>query len=56
MVDGAFQELGSNDDEGEQGTNSALEVELPEAGEYVILATSFAAGGEGEYRIQVSAP
>jgi hypothetical protein len=56
MVDGAFQELASNDDEGEQGTNSAVEVELPEAGEYVIIATSFAAGGEGEYRIQASAP
>ncbi|HEY0021638.1 MAG TPA: hypothetical protein VGB24_01980 [Longimicrobium sp.] len=56
MVDGAFQELAFNDDDGEQGTNSALEVELPEAGEYVIIATSFAAGGEGEYRIQASAP
>lgn len=56
MVDGTFQELASNDDEGEQGTNSAVEVELPEAGEYVILATSFAAGSEGEYRIQASAP
>jgi len=56
MVDGTFQEIASNDDEGEQGTNSAVEVELPEAGEYVILATSFAAGSEGEYRIQVSAP
>lgn len=57
MVDGAFQEIASNDDaEGEEGTNSMLEVELPEAGEYVIIATSFAPGGEGEYRIQASAP
>ncbi|HEY7771150.1 hypothetical protein [Longimicrobium sp.] len=56
MVDGAFQEIASNDDEGEQGTNSAVEVQLPEAGEYVIIATSFAPGGEGEYRIQFAAP
>ena len=54
MVDGAFQELASNDDEGEGGTNSAVEVELPAAGEYLIVATSFAAGGEGEYRIQAT--
>jgi hypothetical protein len=33
-----------------------VEVELPEAGDYVIIATSFAPGGEGEYRIQASAP
>jgi hypothetical protein len=56
MVDGAFQEIASNDDENEEGTNSAVMVELPEAGEYVIVATSFAAGGEGEYRIQAAAP
>lgn len=56
MVDGAFQEIASNDDDGEQGTNSAVAVELPEAGEYVIIATSFAPGGEGEYRIHTSAP
>ncbi|HEX6038342.1 hypothetical protein [Longimicrobium sp.] len=54
MVDGEFQELESNDDaEGGEGTNSVLEVELPDDGRYIIQATSFAADSEGDYRLTV---
>jgi len=52
MVDGEFEELDTNDD-GEEGTDSVLEIELPDDGRYVIYATSFMEGGEGEYEIQV---
>ncbi|MBB4635467.1 PPC domain-containing protein [Longimicrobium terrae] len=52
-----FQEIASNDDsEDEEGTNSVLEVELPEDGRYVIRATSFASGTTGSYRLRVSTP
>jgi hypothetical protein len=54
MVDGEFQELESNDDAEEgDGTNSVLEVELPDDGRYVIQATSFATDMEGDYRLTV---
>lgn len=55
IVDGAFEELDSNDDaEAEdEGTNSVLEVELPDDGRYVIQATSFSTDGEGDYRLTV---
>jgi hypothetical protein len=56
MVDGEFEELETNDD-GEEGsgTNSVLEIELPEDGRYVIYATSFLEGTEGEYSLSVGA-
>lgn len=54
MVDGEFEELETNDDaEGEEGTDSVLEIELPDDGRYVIYATSFMEGGEGEYEIRI---
>lgn len=57
MVNGAFQEIDTNDDEeGGEGTNSALELELPEGGSYVIMATSFASGATGAYQLRIAAP
>ncbi|HEU0298603.1 MAG TPA: hypothetical protein VFR37_04095 [Longimicrobium sp.] len=57
MVDGEFQEIGSNDDaEDGEGLDSALEIELPEDGRYIIQATSFSAGAEGEYELSVGEP
>lgn len=54
MVDGEFQEIGSNDDaEDGEGTDSVLELELPDDGRYIIQATSFATEGEGQYRLTV---
>jgi hypothetical protein len=57
MVDGNFTEIGSNDDaEDGEGLDSALEVELPEDGRYLIQATSFSAGATGAYQVSVSTP
>lgn len=57
MVDGTFTEIASNDDaEDGEGLDSALDVELPEDGRYVIQATSFSAGATGAYQVSVSAP
>ncbi|HEX2077080.1 MAG TPA: hypothetical protein VHG08_05205 [Longimicrobium sp.] len=57
MVDGEFQEIGSNDDaEDGEGLDSALEIELPEDGRYIIQATSFSAGSEGQYQLSVGEP
>jgi hypothetical protein len=57
MVDGNFTEIASNDDaEDGEGLDSALEVELPEDGRYVIQATSFSAGDTGTYELSVSTP
>ncbi|HEX6372390.1 MAG TPA: PPC domain-containing protein [Longimicrobium sp.] len=57
MVDGNFTEIASNDDaEDGEGLDSALEVELPEDGRYVIQATSFSAGGTGTYELSVATP
>ena len=57
MVDGEFQEIGSNDDaEGGEDLNSLLDVELPEDGRYIIQATSFSPGSEGAYELIVGTP
>lgn len=57
MVDGVFQEISSNDDaEDGEGLHSGLEVELEEAGDYVIQTTSFSAGAQGGYQLSVSTP
>jgi hypothetical protein len=54
MVDGEFQELGSNDDaEDGDDTDSELVIELPEDGRFVIQATSFEDGTGGEYELTV---
>jgi len=52
VVNGVFQEVGNNDD-GTDGTNSQLQVTLPEDGEYMVRANSLAAGGTGAYRLRV---
>jgi hypothetical protein len=57
MVDGEFQELDRNDDAADgEGTNSRLEIELPEDGRYVIQATSFLPESEGAYELSVGEP
>jgi hypothetical protein len=57
VVDGNFTEIASNDDaEDGEGLDSALEVELPEDGRYMIQATSFSAGAEGAYQVSVATP
>lgn len=52
MVGGEFEELATMDDGGE-GTNSLLEVTLPDDGEYVIRANSYTADMTGEYTLRV---
>lgn len=52
MENGVFQRLTSNDDAGE-GLDSAIDFTLPADGEYVIHATSFGSGAEGEYVLRV---
>jgi hypothetical protein len=53
VVDGEVQELASNDDEGDDGTNSYLEFVLPAAGDYLIRATSFSSGRTGSYTLRL---
>lgn len=53
---GTYTEISNNDDaEDGEGLDSALEVELPENGRYVIQATSFSSGASGAYQLSVSA-
>ncbi|HEX8831336.1 MAG TPA: PPC domain-containing protein [Longimicrobium sp.] len=54
MENGQFREISNNDD-GPDGTNSRLEVTLPANGEYIIRASSLAAGGLGAYTVRVEA-
>jgi hypothetical protein len=49
---GEFEEIATMDDGGE-GTNTLLEVTLPEDGEYVIRANSFSADETGSYTLVV---
>lgn len=53
MVNGRFEEISNNDD-GPDGTNSRLEVTLPEDGDYVVRASSLGAGGVGAYKLRMS--
>ena len=53
LVNGRFEEISSNDD-GPDGTNSHLEVTLPEDGDYVVRASSLGAGGVGAYKLRMS--
>lgn len=53
---GNYAEIAANDDaEDGEGLDSALEVELPEDGRFMIQATSFSSGGGGAYQLTVSA-
>jgi hypothetical protein len=49
---GDFEEIATMDDGGE-GTNTLLEVTLPEDGEYVIRANSYSADETGSYTLVV---
>jgi hypothetical protein len=53
IVGGIYQELDWNDDGGEEGTDSYLELTLPADGEYVIRATTFSSGSTGSYTLKV---
>lgn len=48
--DGEFREIGNNDD-GDEGTDSMLEVVLPADGQYVVRANSYSAGETGSYTL-----
>lgn len=52
VEEGMFVELESNDD-GEEGTDSVLEITLPTAGTYVIRANSLSGGQTGAYTLEV---
>lgn len=52
MVDGEWEEIASMDDGGD-GTNSLLEVTLPENGEYVIRANALTSEMTGAYTLRV---
>ncbi len=53
-LDGAtFSLLDSNDDAGEDGTNSQLEFTLPSSGTFVIRANALSAGNTGAYTLKV---
>lgn len=53
MIGGSFVELAQNDDGAGKGLNSYLVFTVPQAGEYVIQATSAGSGGEGGYRLSL---
>lgn len=48
-----FTEIANNDDGGDDGTNSLIEVTLPANGTYVIRANSFSGGSTGTYRLKI---
>jgi hypothetical protein len=48
--EGEFREIGNNDD-GDEGTDSMLEVTLPADGQYVVRANSYSAGETGSYTL-----
>lgn len=52
VVDGAYREVGNNDDA--DGTNSVLEITLPETGTYQIRANSFLKDQTGAYTLAVA--
>lgn len=54
IANGAFTELASNDDNPDNGLNSRLVFTAPEAGEYIIRATSLNAAGQGAYTLAVA--
>jgi hypothetical protein len=54
MVGGEFDELVSNDDAPDDGTNSLVELTLPSAGEYVIRANTLYSGQTGPYTLHLT--
>lgn len=55
FVRGADGFAHDNDDDGTGALNSRLDITLPEDGEYLIVATSYAPGETGSYELTVSA-
>ena len=53
MVGGSFVKLAENDDGAGKGLNSYLVFTAPQAGEYVIQASSVSSGAEGGYRLSL---
>lgn len=53
VMDGRYREVGNNDDA--DGTNSVLEITLPETGTYQIRANSFLKDQTGAYTLAVAA-
>ncbi len=53
MVNGAFVQSAENDDGAGKGLNSYLVFTAPQAGEYVIQASSVSSGAEGGYRLSL---
>lgn len=51
---GEFAVANDDDDTGEDGVNSRLILTLPASGEYQVVATSYAPGETGTYRLSVS--
>ena len=49
------QTILQEDDDGGEGTNSQIAAELPEDGEYVIVANSYSAGQMGRYTLRIDA-
>ena len=54
MVNGAFEELASNDDGPDTGLNSRLIYTLPESGEYIVRAMPLGSDGTGAYSLTLS--
>lgn len=54
MVGGSLEEIATNDDGEDEGTNSRLVVRLPADGEYVIRANSLGGGQTGAYQVRVA--
>lgn len=53
MVGGQFEQIETNDDGGDDGSNARIAFTLPEAGTYVIRANSLSAGSTGAYTLTV---
>lgn len=47
-------EILEEDDDGGEGMNSLLTFDVPEAGDYVVIANSFRGGAEGEFTLEMS--
>lgn len=53
MVGGRFEQIETNDDGGDDGTNARISFTLPEAGTYVIRANSLSPESTGAYTLTV---
>lgn len=54
LLDPAGRRISENDDVSRTNRNSRLVVTLPDTGTYTVVANSYEAGKNGEYRIKVS--